>query len=48
MPKFIKRWQARRQCANELHRMTDRELWDIGLNRYDIPRIAEQAAADWY
>lgn len=48
MPKFIKRWQARRQCAEDLNRMTNRELGDIGINRGDIPRIAEQAAADWY
>jgi len=48
MPKFIKRWQARRQCANSLHAMTDRELNDIGINSGDIRRIADQAAADWY
>ena len=48
MTKFIKRWQARRKTADELSRLSDRELSDIGIGRGDIPRIVEQAAADWY
>ena len=41
-------WRARRaayqQVVNELSVLTDRELGDLGLSRYDIPGIANQAA----
>ena len=48
MLKFIKRWQARRSVAHDLGKLSDRELWDLGINRGDIDRIARYAAADWY
>ena len=31
-----------RVTMNELSSLTDRELTDIGINRQDIPRVAEQ------
>ena len=34
-----KKWKARRQTANELYAMTDRELNDIGICRGDIRRV---------
>jgi uncharacterized protein YjiS (DUF1127 family) len=36
-------WRKYRQTRNELARMSDRELSDIGVNRADIARIARQA-----
>jgi uncharacterized protein YjiS (DUF1127 family) len=36
-------WAARRKRARELrdlHRFSDRELWDVGLSRSDLPAIA--------
>jgi uncharacterized protein YjiS (DUF1127 family) len=35
-------WVARREVARglrQLHRCTDRELWDMGLSRSDFPAI---------
>jgi uncharacterized protein YjiS (DUF1127 family) len=37
-------WTARRKRAREvqdLYRFTDRELWDVGLSRSDLPAIAD-------
>jgi uncharacterized protein YjiS (DUF1127 family) len=37
-------WAARRKRARELrelYRFSDRELWDVGLTRSDLPAIAE-------
>ena len=33
-----------RDSAKELERLTNRELDDIGMSRYDIPRVAAQSA----
>ncbi len=33
-----------RDSAKELERLSDRELDDIGISRYDIPRVAAQSA----
>jgi uncharacterized protein YjiS (DUF1127 family) len=36
-------WAARRQRSRqvlELYRASDRELWDMGLSRSDLPAIA--------
>jgi uncharacterized protein YjiS (DUF1127 family) len=36
-------WASRRQRARqvqELYRASDRELWDMGLSRSDLPAIA--------
>jgi uncharacterized protein YjiS (DUF1127 family) len=34
------RWQ-RRKAMDQLQALDDRELWDIGLSRNDIPRAVE-------
>ena len=37
-------WAARRKRARELrelYRFSDRELWDVGLSRSDLPAIAD-------
>lgn len=35
-------WRRYRSTYNQLNRLSDRELNDVGLTRYDIPRIARQ------
>jgi uncharacterized protein YjiS (DUF1127 family) len=37
-------WRKYRQTVNELGRMTDRELRDLGIGRSDIPYIARKAS----
>jgi uncharacterized protein YjiS (DUF1127 family) len=37
-------WRRYRTCLRELAQLSDRELWDIGLCRSDIPFIAWKAA----
>jgi uncharacterized protein YjiS (DUF1127 family) len=37
-------WRKFRQTVNELDRMTDRELHDLGIGRHDIRRVARTAA----
>lgn len=32
-------WNIRRETSNQLNRLTDKELKDIGLNRGDIDNI---------
>jgi uncharacterized protein YjiS (DUF1127 family) len=32
-------WRTRDQEMRELHRFSDRELWDVGLSRSDIMSI---------
>jgi len=43
------RWASayaeRRRVINELARMSDRDLADLGLSRYDIPRVFDPAFA---
>ena len=43
------RWAAayaeRRRVMNELAQMSDRELADLGISRYDIPRVFDPAFA---
>jgi len=43
------RWASaygeRRRVVNELVRMSDRELADLGISRYDIPRVFDPAFA---
>lgn len=36
----FKRWQ-RQKAMDQLHALDDRELWDLGLSRNDIPRAVE-------
>jgi uncharacterized protein YjiS (DUF1127 family) len=37
-------WRKYRQTINELDRMTDRELHDLGIGRHDIRRVARTAS----
>ena len=43
MFKNLRNSVAYKKTYNELNRLTDRELHDIGIFRCDIPRIAEEA-----
>jgi uncharacterized protein YjiS (DUF1127 family) len=36
-------WRRYSQSVNELNRLGDRELADIGISRSDIPRVAWHA-----
>ncbi|HLP70256.1 MULTISPECIES: DUF1127 domain-containing protein [Ciceribacter] len=38
-------WRKYRQTINELGRMSDRELRDLGIGREDIRRVARDAIA---
>ena len=37
-------WRKYRDTYNELMRLSQRDLDDLGINRVDIPAIARQAA----
>jgi uncharacterized protein YjiS (DUF1127 family) len=37
-------WRKYRDTYNELMRLTQRDLDDLGINRVDIPAIARQTA----
>lgn len=37
-------WKQYRNTYNELMRLSQRDLDDLGINRVDIPAIARQAA----
>jgi uncharacterized protein YjiS (DUF1127 family) len=37
---FLRAWKRYNASLNELYRLGDRELADIGITRSDIPRIA--------
>jgi uncharacterized protein YjiS (DUF1127 family) len=37
-------WRRYRHSVRELSRLTDRELSDLGLNRYDIAFVAKRSA----
>lgn len=39
-----KQYRRYRETINELNRLTNRELSDLGLSRADIPHIARQSA----
>jgi len=36
---FLRTWRLHRDAIKQLNKMTDRELRDIGINRYDIDRM---------
>ncbi len=36
-------WRRYRETYNELIRLSDRELTDLGISRYDIPTISRQS-----
>jgi uncharacterized protein YjiS (DUF1127 family) len=37
-------WRRYRETYNELMRLSNRDLTDLGINRTEIPSIARQAA----
>lgn len=39
----FRNWRQYRNTCNELYRMSDRELGDIGISRSEIPFVARQA-----
>lgn len=41
----FRNWRRYRATVNELSRLSDRELSDIGLSRSDIPFVARRAAS---
>jgi len=42
--RLIREWKRYNRSLNELSRLDDRELADIGISRCDIPRVAWNAA----
>ena len=42
--RFVRAWKRYNRSINELNRLGDRELADIGLNRSDIARVAWQTS----
>jgi uncharacterized protein YjiS (DUF1127 family) len=40
---FLKNRRAIRATENELYRLSDRDLRDLGFSRCDIPRIARDS-----
>ena len=42
--RFFREWRRYNQSLNELSRLGDRELADIGVSRSDIQRVAWDAA----
>jgi len=42
--RFIQEWKRCNRSLNELSRLGDRELADIGISRSDIPRVAWNAS----
>ncbi len=37
--RWLSHYAERRRVMNELQQMSDRELADLGISRYDIPRV---------
>lgn len=42
MLSFLKKRRQYNQTVRELSMMSDRELWDIGISRHDIRRVAKE------
>ena len=40
----LAQWNRKRKIANEMYELSDHMLADIGLNRFDIPRVAAESA----
>lgn len=43
---FLRTNYVDRETYNQLHRMSDRELADIGINRGDITRVASMSSGE--
>jgi uncharacterized protein YjiS (DUF1127 family) len=37
--KYMKTWQQHRKTIKQLNSLTDRELWDIGISRWQIDEL---------
>jgi uncharacterized protein YjiS (DUF1127 family) len=44
--RVLREWNHYNRSLNELSRLSDRELADIGISRCDIPRVAWNAAQE--
>ncbi|MFN3656228.1 MAG: DUF1127 domain-containing protein [Pseudolabrys sp.] len=44
--RFIQEWKRYNRSLNELSRLGDRELADLGITRSDIPRLAMAASRE--
>lgn len=44
MFKYLRKLKIVRTTRNELSRLSDRELSDLGISRFDIETIARQSA----
>ncbi len=40
----LRAYRSYRQTSNELNRLSNRELADLGISRADIPAVARRAA----
>ncbi len=38
----FKEWRSYRRTVRELNNLSNRELADLGINRYDIPFVARR------
>jgi len=39
----LKKWRTYRKTVNELSALSNRDLNDLGINRYDIKRVCKQS-----
>ncbi len=46
MLNFIASWRREREAVRELSRLSDRELADLGIARFDIRAVAEFASRE--
>ncbi len=44
LTRSFKAWRQYRETSNELNRLSQRELADLGISRSDIPAIARKAS----
>ena len=44
----FRRWKKIQEGVRELNAMSDRDLADIGVSRYDIERLVSEATATAY
>lgn len=42
----IRKWKKRREMVAELNALSNRDLFDIGISRYDIEKIVRESFAD--
>ena len=45
---LIKKWAFKRNTRNQLERLSDHQLKDIGLNRNEISYRSKEAAERWF